>query len=353
MKSLTPDVMVTSLGQVGGILAVIVVAVVVLELILYFLLKKILHYRYALPFMLIAPGLVGLILLNVYPIAYELYIAFSNMNLLRFRNPSHSLAIGWENLKSVFTAPVLKQQYFFPVFLRTMLWTGIQVFFHVSLGLFLAILLNRPMKLRGLYRTLLVVPWALPQVVASLAWRGEFNFEYGFLNVMLTRIGLQAIQWKSNPFWNFTAMNITNIWLGVPFMAVILLGGLQSLSKSYYEAAEMDGARPWKQFSSITLPLIKPIMTPAIVLGVIWTFNNFNVPFFINENNLETSDILVTALFRAAFDFNRYGFSAMFAMVIFLILFGITIVYMKAVSFSPSALAGSKARETLTVGEEK
>ncbi len=353
MKSLTPDVMVTSLGQVGGILAVIVVAVVVLEIILYFLLKKILHYRYALPFMLIAPGLVGLILLNVYPIAYELFIAFSNMNLLRFRNPSHSLAIGWENLKSVFTAPVLKQQYFFPVFLRTMLWTGIQVFFHVSLGLFLAILLNRPMKLRGLYRTLLVVPWALPQVVASLAWRGEFNYEYGFPNVMLTRLGLQAIQWKSNPFWNFVAMNITNIWLGVPFMAVILLGGLQSLSKSYYEAAEMDGARAWKQFRSITLPLIKPIMTPAIVLGVIWTFNNFNIPFFINENNLETSDILVTALFRAAFDFNRYGFSAMFAMVIFLILFGITIVYMKVVSFSPSALAGRKARETLTVGEEK
>jgi arabinogalactan oligomer/maltooligosaccharide transport system permease protein len=301
--------------------------------------------------MLVAPGIGGLILLNVYPIGYEIGLAFSNMNLLRFRNPTFSFDIAWRNILSVFTEPVLKQQHFVAVFLRTALWTGIQVTFHVSLGLFLAMLLNRPMKLRGFYRTLLVVPWALPQVVAALAWRGEYNYEYGFLNVMLTRIGLQAVQWKSDPFWNFVAMNITNIWLGIPFMIVILLGGLQSLSPSYFEAADMDGASGVRKLRTITLPLIQPIMTPAIVLGIIWTFNNFNVPYFINENNLETSDILVTALFRAAFDFNRYGFSAMFALVIFLILLAITIVYMRLVSFSPSTVASRKARETLTVGE--
>jgi len=351
MQSLTPQLMGASLGQLGGILLFLVIAVVVLEAFLWVILRKVLHYRFALPFMLVAPGVVGLLLLNLYPIGYEIGLAFSNMNLLRFRHPTFSLAIGWENLKSVFNAPVLKQQFFIPVFLRTALWTSVQVVFHVSLGLFLAILLNRPMKLRGLYRTLLIVPWALPQVIAALAWRGEYNFEYGFLNVMLTHLGIQAIQWKSDPFWNFVAMNITNIWLGIPFMMVILLGGLQSISPSYYEAADMDGASGGRKLRSITLPLIQPILTPAVVLGIIWTFNNFNVPYFINENNLETSDILVTALFRSAFDFNRYGFSAMFALVIFLILLGITIVYMRLVSFSPSTLASRKARETLTVGE--
>jgi arabinogalactan oligomer / maltooligosaccharide transport system permease protein len=200
----------------------------------------------------------------------------------------------------------------------------------VSIGLFLALLLNRPMKLRGFYRGLLVVPWALPQVVASLAWRGEFNYEYGFLNVMLTRIGMMPVQWKSDPFWNFVAMNITNVWLGFPFMMVILLGGLQSLSPSYFEAANMDGASGWRKLRSITLPLIQPILTPAVVLGIIWTFNNFNVPYFINENHLETSDILVTALFRAAFEYNRYGFSAAFAIVIFLILFIFSTFYIRA-----------------------
>lgn len=351
MQSLTPDLMLASLGQMGGVLLFIVAAVVVMEVLLWLVLRRMLHYKYALPFMLVAPGIVGLLLLNLYPIGYEIGLAFSNMNLLRFRHPTFSLAIGWENLKSVFNAPVLKQQFFVPVFLRTALWTVIQVTFHVGVGLFLAILLNRPMKLRGLYRTLLIIPWALPQVIASLAWRGEYNYEYGFPNVMLTRLGLHAIQWKSDPFWNFVAMNITNIWLGIPFMVVILLGGLQSLSPSYFEAADMDGASGARKLGSITLPLIQPIMTPAIVLGIIWTFNNFNVPYFINENNLETSDILVTALFRSAFDFNRYGFSAMFALVIFLILLAITIVYMRLVSFSPSTLASRKARETLTVGE--
>ena len=351
MQSLTPQLMGSSLSQMGGVLLFIVLAVVVLEVLLWLVLRRLLHYRFALPFMLVAPGLVGLLLLNVYPIGYEIGLAFSNMNLLRFKHPTFSLAIGWQNLLSVFNAPVLKQEFFIPVFLRTALWTAIQVTFHVSIGLFLAILLNRPMKLRGLYRTLLVVPWALPQVVAALAWRGEYNFTYGFPNVMLIRLGLQPIQWSNDPVWNFVAMNITNIWLGVPFMVVILLGGLQSLSPSYFEAAEMDGASGFQKLRSITLPLIKPILTPAIVLGIIWTFNNFNVPFFINENNLETSNILVTALFRAAFDFNRYGFSAMFALIIFLILLAITIVYMRVVSFSPSNLASQKARETLTVGE--
>jgi arabinogalactan oligomer/maltooligosaccharide transport system permease protein len=352
MQALTPQVMLSSLAQLGGTLGIILLAVAVLEILLYIVLKRILHYRYALPFMLVAPGLLGLILLNVYPIMYEVVLSFSNMNLLRFRNPTFSLANGWANLRSVFMEPVLKQQYFLPVFLRTALWTAIQVTVHVSLGMFLAILLNRPMKLRGLYRTILIIPWALPQVVASLAWRGEFNFQYGFPNVMLTRLGLEAVQWKSDPVWNFVAMNITNIWLGVPFMVVILLGGLQSLSPSYFEAAEIDGASRMTQLRRITLPLIQPVMTPAIVLGVIWTFNNFNVPYFINENNLETSDILVTALFRAAFDFNRYGFSAMFALVIFLILLGITIVYMRIVAFSPGGVASRRARETMTVGEK-
>jgi arabinogalactan oligomer/maltooligosaccharide transport system permease protein len=130
--------------------------------------------------------------------------------------------------------------------------------------------------------------------------------------------------------WNFVAMCITNIWLGIPFMMVILLGGLQSISTVFFEAAEMDGATPWSQFWAITLPLLRPVLVPAVILGTVWTFNNFNVPFFINENELETSDILVSALFRAAFQYNRYGFSAAFAFVIFALLLGYSVFYLRA-----------------------
>ena len=144
-------------------------------------------------------------------------------------------------------------------------------------------------------------------------------------------IGIPVIEWKSSALWSFLAMDITNIWLGVPFMMVICPGGLQSISKEYYEAAYMDGATGWRRPRSISLPLMAPILTPAVILGVIWTFNNFNVPYFINENHLETSDILVTALLaRAAFEYNRYGFSAAFAIVIFLILFIFSTFYIRA-----------------------
>ena len=108
-------------------------------------------------------------------------------------------------------------------------------------------------------------------------------------------------------------MVMVNVWLGIPFMMVILLGGLQSIPTDLYEAAEIDGASSRQSFRHITLPLLQPVMTPAIILGVVWTFNNFNVPFVLNQNELETSDTLVTALFRAAFQYNRYGFAGAFA----------------------------------------
>ena len=110
---------------------------------------------------------------------------------------------------------------------------------------------------------------------------------------------------------------------------VITLGGLQSISTDYYEAAELDGASTYQSFRRITIPLLKPVLVPAVLLGTFLTFNNILVPFFINVNELETSDILVTALYRAAFQFSRYGFAAAFAFVIFAILMVLTIFYVK------------------------
>jgi len=329
MHSLTTDIVLRSLGQVGSTVLAILAGVIVLETAIYLIFGKLLKHRHTLPIMLLAPAAIGLLALIVYPIIYEVVLSFSNMSLFTFRNPKFGLMYAERNFGDVFTQPVLKLVHFLPVFLRTVLWTTIQVTFHVTFGMILALLLNRPMKLRGLYRTLLIVPWAIPQVVAVLAWRGEFQFEYGFLNIVLRDIGLHGIEWKSSPFWNFVAINITNIWLGVPFMMVILLGGLQSIDKTYYEAAEMDGAGPWRRFRDVTLPLINPVLTPAVILGVIWTTNNFNVPYFINEYNLESSEILVTALFRAAFDYSRFGFSAAFAIVIFLILLIFAVIYIR------------------------
>ncbi len=342
MGSLTPQILGQSIEQVGLTILAVVVIALGLQFIFYGILNKGLNTRHALPYTLLIPAIVGLSLLVVFPILYNIFLAFTDMSLRRFgfdRGMSVGIAQGLNNFRTVFTAPVLQQQHFFPVFGRTVLWTAMQVIVHVSFGMGLAMLLNRPMKMRGIYRTIILIPWAIPQIIAVLTWRTEFNAQWGFVNIMLRGIGLEGIPWMTSRFWNFMAFNIVNFWLGIPFMTVILLGGLQSINDNYYESAEIDGANKWQRFTNVTIPMIKPVMTPAVILGVIWTFNNFNIPYFINQRGLETSDILVTALFRAAFEFNRYGFAAAFAIVIFVILLGFTVVYMRITGFSPTIKA--------------
>jgi arabinogalactan oligomer/maltooligosaccharide transport system permease protein len=323
-----------ALGQVSLTLIVIAIVVVALEGLLYLLLVKLVKTKYAIPIMLVAPAALGLAILIGYPLLWELNVSFTNMSLKNFKNPGflgieQGMSVGLENYIQVFTQPVLKLTGFWQLFAQTVLWTSINVFFHVSLGMALALLLHRKMRGKGIYRALIILPWAVPQIIALLIWRTEYNFEYGAVNQLLGMIGLGPFPWLSDPFWNFTAMVITNVWLGVPFMMVIILGGLQSISNDYYEAAEIDGATSRQSFRAITLPLLRPVLTPAIILGTVWTFNNINVPYFINQNELETSDILVTALFRQAFQYNRYGDAAAFAFVIFLILLVFTVFYIR------------------------
>jgi len=329
MEALNFEVIKDTLGQLGGMLLYILLGIILLEIFIYVILGKIFKSKYTLPYMLMIAAIFGISLLIIYPISYEIRLAFTNMSLRHFRTYTLSWAQGLKNLKLIFTEPILKNVKFFSLLSRTLLWTGVNVVFHLAGGLGLALLLNRPMRGRGIYRALLVFPWAIPQIIAVLAWKGEFHFEYGFVNIMLRNLGMQPIQWMISPFWNFVAACITNIWLGIPFMMIIILGGLQSIPLEFYDAAEIDGASRWNQFRTITLPLLKPVLTPAIVLGIIWTFNNFNVPYMINANELESTDILVTGLFRAAFEYHRYGFSAAFAMVIFIVLFVIASVYIR------------------------
>jgi arabinogalactan oligomer/maltooligosaccharide transport system permease protein len=195
----------------------------------------------------------------------------------------------------------------------------------------IALLLNRNLRLKGLYRTLLIVPWAMPMVIAGLVWKGEFHQQFGFVNLMLAKIGIQGPPWLTNPTWAFVAVCITNIWRGIPFMVVIILGGLQSIPGDYYEAADMDGASWWQSFRGITLPLLSPVLGPAITLGTIWTFNNLDVIFLITEGGpSESTNTLVTALYNAAFGFSKFGFGAMFSIVIFLILFAFSAFWMRA-----------------------
>jgi len=337
---------------------VILFALVTGLLVLSYALSRPRSTKLGLAYLLVLPAFIGVFFLILYPFAFEVKLAFSNASLgtQATKNASYGLIYGWQNLVTLFTGNVAKDAKFFEVFWRTILWTVINVTFHVTGGMILALLLNRPMKLRGLYRTLLVFPWAVPTTIAAMALRNEFDARYGFFNIMLRNIqswlagiatstssmgvigdafawlaqNIGPVSWKQDPFWAFMSVLITNIWLGIPFMAVIILGGLQSISHEYYEAAEIDGANAWQQFRNITLPLLRPVLTPAIILGVVWTFNKFDVIYLITGGGpQEKTDILVSSMYKAAFQFYRYGFTAMFALVIFLILLVFTIVFLR------------------------
>ena len=192
-------------------------------------------------------------------------------------------------------------------------------------------MLNRRLRGRNVYRALLILPWAIPAFASLQIWRTEFNYQYGAVNQVLGLFGIAPDPVAVGPDLRTScAMIITNVWLGVPFMMVITLGGLQSISQDYYEAAEHRRRQQRASRSGASrVPLLKPVLVPAILLGTFLTFNNILVPFFINQNELETSDILVTALYRAAFQYTRYGFAAAFAFVIFAILLVFTIFYVR------------------------
>jgi arabinogalactan oligomer/maltooligosaccharide transport system permease protein len=150
-----------------------------------------------------------------------------------------------------------------------------------------------------------------------------FNAEYGAINLFLDQmVGIQ-IPWLSTEWGAFSACLIANIWLGFPFMMIIALGGLQSIPDELYEAADIDGAGSWLKFRNITMPLLKPVMVPAITLGVIWTFNNFNIVWLISNGGepSDTTHILVSWVYKSAFTYFRMGYAAAFSMIIFAILF--------------------------------
>ncbi|NUN09399.1 MAG: extracellular solute-binding protein [Ignavibacteriaceae bacterium] len=310
---------------VGGVIvqvlllaAVIIILVAIRKSIVAFF-RNLSRDKFA--YLLAMPAIVIMFAVIFYPFVYNIILSFSNMSLAHINDWS---IIGFAQYIQVFKEPQL-----YTIFLKTLIWTFANITFHVLIGVTLALLLNRKLPGTPVFRTLLILPWAVPQYIVALTWRGMFNYEYGSINLLLTHfLSLSPIEWLKSPVEAFMAVIITNIWLGFPFMMIIALGGLQSIPQELYEAADIDGAKWYHKLKNITIPLIKPVMIPAITLGVIWTFNNLNVVWLVS-NAGEPSDqthILVSYVYKAAFNLYRYGYAAAFSVILFLILlaFGLT-----------------------------
>ncbi len=244
--------------------------------------------------------------------------------------------VGLANFASILTArggPLLATGSFYVVLLVTVLWTLINVFFHVLIGVALALVLSRPiLKLKAAYRVLLIIPWAVPSYVTALAWKGMFHRQFGAVTGIIHALNdffgtsLEPIAWFSRFSTAFTANVATNVWLGFPFMMVVTLGALTAVPDDVLEAAKVDGATRWQRLRLVTLPMIKPSLMPAITMGSVWTFNMFNVVFLVSGGDPDgTTEILVSEAYRWAFTRDaQYGYAAAYAVLIFLLLFGST-----------------------------
>ncbi|MEV7276671.1 sugar ABC transporter permease [Streptomyces sp. NPDC093111] len=212
----------------------------------------------------------------------------------------------------------------------TLVWTVSCVSVTFALGLGLANLLNRRIAGRSVYRMLLILPWAVPGFVSVFAWRFLYNEDNGLLNKVLAGGGIDAVPWLNDPSWAKFSVIAVNVWLGVPFMMVALLGGLQSIPGELYEAAEMDGAGPLQRFRHITLPGLRSVSTTVILLSTIWTFNMFPVIFLLTRGGPgEATQILVTQAYKFSFEISPrdYAQSSTWGVLILILLMVFAAVY--------------------------
>jgi arabinogalactan oligomer/maltooligosaccharide transport system permease protein len=274
-----------------------------------------------------APVLLVMAVIVFYPLAIGLFQTFTDISSTnqgtRFKPPSWEW-VGLQNYIDILTG---KDTKFYPVLAWTIVWTVVNVFFHYTIGLALALTLNQRFRGRTAYRLLLLLPWAVPAYITAIAWLFMFNGEYGLLNNVLGAFGIPRVPWLSTFPWYYVMPIIVNVWLGIPFMMVTLLGGLQSIPGDLYEAAQMDGASRTQSFWNITLPQLRSVSTTVILLGCIWTFNIFVVIFFITGGGPGgKTDILVTYTYNA-FQLGQYSIAATYGVIIFSLLLVFSTLY--------------------------
>jgi arabinogalactan oligomer/maltooligosaccharide transport system permease protein len=280
----------------------------------------------------VAPAMLGMLVLVFFPFLYGITLAFTDTTLFNESLPFAERWIGWDNFVAILADFNLYErgadgitwnyQNFYWTLMITVIWTISNVTIGVSLGFILAMVLNTEgLKGRAIYRVILILPWAIPNYITALVWRGMFHPQFGVINQFLQMLGMAPVAWFDGVVSSFLTGLATNGWLSFPFMMVVILGALQSIPKDMYEAAEVEGANRWQRLRHITLPLLKPTLIPAIVLSVVWTFNMFNIIFLVSGGEpAGANEILITKAYKIAFENYQYAYAAAYSTVIFAIL---------------------------------
>ena len=254
------------------------------------------------------PSLLLIALIVVFPILYTFFISLTNMSVYHWFDFT---IIGLDNY---WRALFVFDSGFLSALLATVLWTFVNMVIQLVVAFILASLLNvKKLRLRKLYKTLLMFPWAMPGYVSILLWKtGMFNSEFGLLNQWMEALGQQTVRWLSTDVSAFVCCTVVNLWLALPFMIMIMDGAL------------LDGASWLERTRYITIPSIKPIISPAVIITVFTTFKQFDVVYLLTQqmgartgSNFHT---ILTYAYENAFVTNNYGYSSAISIIIFILM---------------------------------
>ncbi|NOY08757.1 MAG: sugar ABC transporter permease [Spirochaetes bacterium] len=269
------------------------------------------------PFFYIGPALITLFIILVYPLGYSFWLSFHNWTLITFKE-----GVDFVALKNYYD--VILNIDFIHSLLVTFLFMFFAIFFEFILGMSIALLLNLGFKGRNFFRTIILLPMMVTNVVIGLTWRLLLNLEYGLINKVIRYLGFNAVPWLSKTVLAMTSVIIVDIWNTSSFVALLLLAGLQTLSKDLYEAAKIDGSSKLQSFMYITLPLLKSSILVALLWRIIDTFRIFDVPYLLTAGGpSRATEMISLYVYRYGFrNFNlSYASASSYLMVIIMLIF--------------------------------
>ncbi|MEO6564584.1 MAG: sugar ABC transporter permease [Casimicrobiaceae bacterium] len=273
--------------------------------------------------LLLLPAALLLTLIVVYPIATLLY---TSLHAVDNANPQAGEQwVGFANFLRAFD-----DSRFWHSLWQTVLYIVVTVPGALLVGLGLALLANKPFTIKWPVRLGLLLPWALPLVFCGLIFRWFFEYETGIVNDVLVRVGAEPRRWLSDPTLATIAICITIIWKSSSFMALMLLAGLQSIPKSLYEAAEVDGASKWQQFVEITLPMLRPAIFVALIFRTITAIQTFDIPYAMTGGGPgDATETLAMYIHKTTLDFLDFGYGSALATLMFILSLVLTTGYLK------------------------
>ncbi len=281
--------------------------------------------RERLAWILVAPSIIVVALVALYPLLQSFRLSFTNA---RFGSPRPEVFVGFDNYVRLFNDDV-----FLAALQHTVVFTVASVAVETVLGIAIALIINSNFTGRGVIRTSMLIPWAIPTVVSSQLWRFMYNQDNGVINDLLVnrlRILDQPVAWIANPTTSLPAIIAVDVWKTTPFMALLLLAGLQIIPGDVYEAATVDGANKWQQFWQITLPLLRPALLVALIFRTLDAFRVFDVIFVMKGTALDTISLAIYAR-QTMIDEQFLGRGAAASVLIFLCIALLVVIYTRLV----------------------